>query len=316
MNPSDTTMINPAATISENSDIDVIGLARIVFDRIGVRRALWAGILLGLGLAQAHAAALGDAGAIPHLSSAGRDDYRQFLASPGHRAFAIAPGGSWGFRADAGSADEAADAALASCQERTRQRCVLYAVDNAVVFDARGWAKLWSPYRTAAEAASAPSGMARGERFPDLAFRDPSGKRLTLSALRGRVVVLHFWGSWCGPCRKEMPDLQALAASFKARKDVAFVLLQVREPFDKSRNWVQAQGIRLPLHDSGSTGETDDQFTLAGGGRLKDRAVAAHFPTTYVLDSHGLVLFSHVGPVPAWGEYAPFLRDAAARSGK
>lgn len=174
--------------------------------------------------------------------------------------------------------------------------------------------KLLGPYRKAKEAAAAAVGTARGERFPNIAFRDPAGKLLNLSELRGRVVVLHFWGSWCGPCRREMPDLQTLADSFKSSRDIAFVLLQVRESYGKARDWARAQGIRLPLHDSGSTGETDDQFALAGGGQLKDRTVAAHFPTTYVLDRHGLVLFSHVGPVPAWREYAPFLRDAAARS--
>lgn len=272
--------------------------------------------LLAMASAAAHAAALGDVAAIPHLSDAGREGYRQFLAAPGHRAFAIAPGGGWGYAAAAGGADDAAAAALANCQAQTRQRCVPYAVDNAVVFDAGAWTKLWGPYRKAKEAAAAPVGTARGERFRDLAFRDPAGKPLNLSSLRGRIVVLHFWGSWCGPCRREMPDLQALAESFKGGRDVAFVLLQVREPYAKARDWARAQGIRLPLHDSGSAGETDDTFALAGGGRLKDRTVAAQFPTTYVLDRHGLVLFSHVGPVPAWREYAPFLRDAAARSPK
>lgn len=272
--------------------------------------------LLAGGCLAAQAAALNDAAAIPHLSDAGRDGYRQFLAGAGHRAFALAPGGGWGYAVEKGGAEEATEAALANCQAHSRQRCVPYAVDNTVVFDARVWAKLWGPYRKAKEAAAAPVGTARGERFPDIAFRDPSGKPLNLSSLRGRIVVLHFWGSWCGPCRREMPDLQALAESFKANRDVAFVLLQVREPYAKARDWARAQGIRLPLHDSGSAGESDDKFMLAGGGQLKDRAVAAHFPTTYVLDRHGLVLFSHVGPVPAWREYAPFLRDAAARSPK
>lgn len=280
------------------------------------RHFLSAVVLFALGVLSAHGAALNDTAAVPHLSESGREGYREFLAGRGHRAFAIAPGGGWGYAVEKGSAGEATEAALAGCQANTRQRCVIYAIDQAVAFDPKGWTRLWGPYRTAKDAAAAPAGTARGERFPDLALRDPAGRPLNLSSLRGRIVVLHFWGSWCGPCRREMPDLQALAESFKSSRDVAFVLLQVREPYAKARDWARAQGIRLPLHDSGSTGETDDRFALAGGGKLRDRAVAAFFPTTYVLDRHGLVLFSHVGPVPAWREYAPFLRDAAARAPK
>jgi thiol-disulfide isomerase/thioredoxin len=155
-----------------------------------------------------------------------------------------------------------------------------------------------------------------GERFHDLAFRDAAGRSLTVAKLRGRVVLVHFWGSWCGPCRHELPDLQRLHESLKPRKDVAFVLLQVRERFADSLNWAKEQGLGLPFYDSGSSGDADETLRLAAGGSLRDRELAKAFPTTYVLDKHGVVLFSHAGPVPRWDEYAPFLRDAAERSGR
>lgn len=252
----------------------------------------------------------------PHVEDKGRYDYSLFAASTAHRAFAIAPGGGWGWKADADSREQAAEAALAACQRHTAQRCVLYAVDDDVVFDAKAWPTLWGPYKLRDEAGRAATGRGRGERFPDLRFRDVTGRTMDLSSLRGRVVVLHFWGSWCGPCRKEMPELQALGESLKDRGDVSFVLLQVRETFDVARRWVAQQGIRLPLFDSGSRGESDDAFTLADGATLKDRDIAGRFPTTYVLDKHGVVLFAHVGPVARWSEYAAFLRDAAVKSGR
>jgi hypothetical protein len=49
---------------------------------------------------------------------------------------------------------------------------------------------------------------------------------------------------------------------------------------------------------------------------MRDRELAKVFPTTYVLDKHGIVVYSNVDPVRGWNQYLPFLRDVAARSGK
>lgn len=264
-----------------------------------------------------HAAGgLPDADSVPHLKERGRTAYAQFWSSEFHRAFAIAPGGAWSWAAQAGSADEAAKGALEACAKQTPQRCVLYAVDEKIVFDAKAWPTLWGPYKSPAAAARAAVGVKPGERFPDVAFKDTTGKRRTLKDWKGKVVVVHFWGSWCSPCRREMPDLQALRESLKDRSDVAFVLLQAREPFPVSRTWAEKQGLRLPLFDSGSTGETDAAFTLGDGSRVADRTLAAQFPSTYVVDKSGVVVFSHAGAVPKWAEYADFLRDAAEKSGR
>ncbi|MDP2792621.1 MAG: redoxin domain-containing protein [Sulfurisoma sp.] len=250
----------------------------------------------------------------PHLDSEGQAEYREFIKAPEHRAFAIAPGGAFGWVAEKGARDEAEAEALARCQANTKQKCVPYAVDRRTVFDARRWPKLWGPYVTAEQARRAPAGREVGQRFPDLAFVAASGGKSNVGALRGKVAILHFWGSWCGPCRREMPDLQKLYERIRGRRDVALVLLQTRERFDVSRRWAAGQGIGLPLYDSGSNGEADDRFRLSDGGNIRDREIAARFPTTYVLDRHGVVVFSHVGPVHDWRQYEAFILDVAARS--
>jgi thiol-disulfide isomerase/thioredoxin len=248
----------------------------------------------------------------PQLGARGIDSYREYRAAEPHRAFVVAPGGAWAWHAGAPSRERAEQLALDDCRANTDQTCVPYALDDSIVFDAKAWPRLWGPYADESAARRAPVGVRRGERFPDLLFRDGAGRALKLSDLRGRVLVLHFWGSWCGPCRRELPDLQRLVRRLEKQRDIRFVFLPVREPFAVARDWARSQQLDLPLYDAGS----GESFALADGTALPDRRVAGKFPTTYVLDKRGIVVFSHVGDASRWEEYAPFLQDAAARSGK
>jgi thiol-disulfide isomerase/thioredoxin len=252
----------------------------------------------------------------PGLPPTGESAYREYQRAPMHRAFAIAPGGAWGWAAGEDSSDQAEDKAIDACRATTPQKCTLYASDERLVFAAKSWPGRWGPYANAAQAKLASTGTQPGRRFPDLAYRIAPGKPLKLSSQRGKVVLLHFWGSWCSPCRKEMPELDKLHLALADRQDVVFIPLQVRETSAVARQWADKQALKIPLADSGSTGEADTQLHLASGEAMPDREIARSFPTTYVLDKHGLVIFSHVGPVHAWKEYEAFLRDAASHSGK
>ena len=252
----------------------------------------------------------------PGLAAAGLEAYQAYKNAPEQRAFAIAPGGTWGWQGGADSPDLAEDQAISACRASTRQKCVLYARNEQVVFNATAWPGLWGPYANATMAAKAPSGIEPGQRMADIGFHNAQGKSASLSALKGKVVVLHFWGSWCPPCRKEMPELAGLYKRLGDRRDIVFILLQVREPFATARRWAQSQKLDLPLADSGSRGESDTNLHLANDALLPDREIARSFPTSYVLDKHGLVIFSHVGPVHNWLQYETFLRDAARNSGK
>ncbi len=280
-------------------------------------RLLRAWLLVAIGAWPAIALAAPAAGtALPPLGPEGQSAYAEFRAANAHKAFVIAPGGAWAWVADQASRDAALSAAAQECADATAERCVPYAVDGDTVFDARAWGRLWAPYPTREQAQRASIGTARGQRMIDLALRDPAGKPTRLSALHARVVVVHFWGSWCGPCRHELPQLRDAMRALGANSGVKLVLIQVREPVDAARAWLAAQGIDLPVYDSGARDERSASLTLADGSTVNDRRIAAVFPSTYVLDGQGIVLFAHAGAISGWRDYLPLLRDAARGSAR
>jgi thiol-disulfide isomerase/thioredoxin len=264
------------------------------------------------------AADLYDAGAIPHVGAKARDSYYQlFLNAEGHRAFVIAPGGAWAWTSGQDSAEKAEQSALVECAKRTRQRCVPYAVDDRVTFSRQQWTRLWGPYANAEQAASAQVGTAVGQRFPNLVFTNPQGETHSVARLRGKLALLHFWGSWCPPCARELPSLYGFYRILRERLpvDVAVVLLQMREPVEQARDWLTQQGIgALPLFNSGSRGAQDHSLTAAGNTQIPDRNIARVFPSSYVIDRNGVVIFSHRGPIADWTEYLAFFEDAARRT--
>jgi len=113
-----------------------------------------------------------------------------------------------------------------------------------------------------------------------------------------------------------MPDLARLVGAAGKAKDIRFIFLQVREDYARGRAWANRVAKGLPLYDSGMTDAGDGGLRLADGSQISDRAIAMAFPTTYIIDKHGVAVFSHVGPVAGWEQYIPFLQDIAARSGK
>ena len=80
------------------------------------------------------------------------------------------------------------------------------------------------------DSGTAHAACAGDECLPDVKFVDTTGAAHTLASLRGKVVVVNFWATWCGPCKKEIPDLSKLYLKYKAKGVVMLGVLTNDNP--------------------------------------------------------------------------------------
>lgn len=247
-----------------------------------------------------------------YLGERAKTEYQLYQNSGSPRAFAIAPGGAWAWVADQTSSQQASEAALNNCEKHSN-RCTMFAIDDLLVFKQKDWAALWSPYQSGEQAVRQRSGRGVGDRLFNLQYLDASGRPHSISGLHGKVVLVHFWASWCPPCAAELPSLLELHRALQSElsEQAEIVLLPVREPYSEARRWAEEQGFdTLPIYDSMYNG-AENTIRLADGSSLPDRYIAQTFPSTYVIDKNGIILFSHNGPLYNWVSYLPLLRHAA-----
>jgi peroxiredoxin len=115
---------------------------------------------------------------------------------------------------------------------------------------------------------------------PEFSLKTVEGETVQLSDLRGQVVALNFWATWCAPCRLEMPALQARA---DARPDrLAVIGVNFDESADAVAAFRDELGIRFPL-------------LLDPGGEVQRLYRVLGYPTTFFLDETGTIRFQHVG---------------------
>lgn len=98
------------------------------------------------------------------------------------------------------------------------------------------YAQLEAQIKAQEEQTKAEAATAVGTVAPDLEYTSPDGKLIKLSNLRGKVVLVDFWASWCGPCRRENPSV---VAAYNKYKDKGFAIYSVSLDQDKTR-WVNA----------------------------------------------------------------------------
>ena len=139
--------------------------------------------------------------------------------------------------------------------------------------------------------------------IPNLAFADAAGKTRTLAEWKGRTVLLNLWATWCVPCRKEMPALDALQKKLGGPKfEVVALNIDTRDP-EKPKAWLKEVGIANLAYYADPNARAFQELKVVG------RAVG--LPTTLLIDGSGCEMGYLAGPAEWSSEDAVKLIQAA-----
>jgi thiol-disulfide isomerase/thioredoxin len=123
-------------------------------------------------------------------------------------------------------------------------------------------------------------GQSNSGVVPEIALKNPAGKVIKLSSLRGKIVLIDFWASWCGPCRRENPNVVKL---YNQYKDKGFTVYSVSLDEDAAawKNAIAADGLAWPNHVSDLLGWKTPMTQLYGFNSI---------PHTVLIDKEGKVI--------------------------
>ena len=116
---------------------------------------------------------------------------------------------------------------------------------------------------------------------PAMLVQSADGKLNDVQQLKGKVVFINFWATWCPPCLAELPSVNDLYLKVKNNPDIVFMAVDVDNNLPKSSHFLKSNGYTLPVYGASLKG-------------LPTQFYSGTIPTTIVIDKRGLVVYNHV----------------------
>ena len=133
---------------------------------------------------------------------------------------------------------------------------------------------------------TAEEGLTQGDMAPDFTLTTVDGKKVQLSELKGKKVIVNFWATWCPPCKAEMPHMQNYYDEFSQDENVEILAVNLTsgDKVESVQNFVKDYGLTfpIPMDEEGMVGQTYEAITI---------------PTSYMIDSNGRIQNKIVGPM-------------------
>lgn len=130
--------------------------------------------------------------------------------------------------------------------------------------------------------------LASSRRAPDLKLENLQGQARRLSALRGQVIVVNFWATWCGPCQEELPRLSKLVQQW-AGKDVRFVAVSIDDRKDQAKIGPMLERLHV------AEGANFEVWMGSNTSALADFGLGEIVPGTAVIDREGRIVTRVMG---------------------
>src|SRR5699024_850326 len=118
-------------------------------------------------------------------------------------------------------------------------------------------------------------------KAPDVTFKNSKGEEVKISELKGKVVFINFWATWCPPCRIEMPTINKLYKEFKDNEDMVFLIVDADNKSDKCSEFTADKSYAFPIY--------------VPAGNIPYVYFSGALPTTVMINKTGEIVFRHAG---------------------